>query len=260
MPHHAGWDTRRVTDRSARVHAASADSWQAQGRLRATVGGGAAELPGVRLMSSGIDVPQWSGGDVTDPALVDVAAVRDWYAQRSVPWGLRVPAGMAWPHGRHLLTKRCMAARREDLRLPPAVPGLDLAPAAEDELDTYAGIDATAFGEDEVGPTRDWARPMIDTDGFLPVLARLDGEPVGVAFGVRTSGSGGQSVGVFGVGVLPAARRRGVGGALTTYVLAWGIFTGADLAWLNPDTDEAARLYARLGFHETGGIDIYVDV
>jgi hypothetical protein len=37
-------------------------------------------------------------------------------------------------------------------------------------------------------------------------------------------------------------------------------FAGAELAHLHPDSDSAARLYARLGFVETPGLDVYVDL
>jgi len=248
-----------VTALTARVRRAHGDSWQAQGRLRAGLGGGVLELPGVRLMSSGIASRQWNSGDVTDPDLVDLGAVQSWFADRNVPWGVSVPSGVRWPHGRLLFVQRCMAVPPSGLRPVTGDATLELAPASADELEVFAAVDAAAF-EDEVGPTREWVRPMLGADGFLPVLARVDGEVVGVAYGVRTSGDGGESVGVFGVGVLPAARRRGVGGALTTYVVGWGFSSGADLAWLNPDTEDAARLYGRMGFQETGGLDVYVDI
>jgi ribosomal protein S18 acetylase RimI-like enzyme len=67
-------------------------------------------------------------------------------------------------------------------------------------------------------------------------------------------------VGIFGVGVLEHARRRGVGGALTTWLLERTFAGGATFAHLNPDTDAAARLYARLGFIETIGLDVYCDI
>jgi predicted GNAT family acetyltransferase len=35
---------------------------------------------------------------------------------------------------------------------------------------------------------------------------------------------------------------------------------GATLAHLNPDSGAAARLYARLGFRETRGLDVYADL
>jgi GNAT superfamily N-acetyltransferase len=244
---------------TARVRTAHGDAWQVEGRLRAELGGGALELPGIRLMASGIAKPQWNNGDVTDPALVDIEAVRAWYADRSVPWGVRVPAGLPWPYGRHLFAKRCMGLRPDRFRPAEPLAGLEVRPLSAGEVETYAEVDAAAFGEDEVGPTLAWTRPMLGADGFRLALARLDGEPVGVGYGVRSSGTGGESVGVFGVGVLPTARRKGIGAVLTTYVVQWGFATGADLAWLNPDTDEAARLYDRMGFEETGGLDVYVD-
>jgi predicted GNAT family acetyltransferase len=62
------------------------------------------------------------------------------------------------------------------------------------------------------------------------------------------------------VAVLPAARGRGVAGALCSWLLRRGVAAGARLAHLHPDNDGAARLYARLGFRETGGLDVYVDL
>jgi len=243
-----------------RVLASHGDAWQAEGRLRSSLGGGALELPGIRLMASGIPVPQWNNGDVTDPAAVDIEAVRAWYAERRVPWGVRVPAGRDWPHGRHLFAKRCMGVQLPTGFRPGEIPaGVVVRPPEPDELETYATLDAAAFEEDDAGPTLAWTRPMLGADGFRLALAELDGEPVGVAYAVRTSDPGGERIGVFGVGVLPHARRRGIGTALTTDLVEWGVSAGADLAWLNPDTDTAARLYARMGFEETGGFDVYVD-
>ena len=248
--------THPLTDR---VRTAHGDAWQAHGRLRAEAGGGTLELPGIRLMASGIAKPQWNNGDVTDPSLVDIDAVRAWYAEHEVPWGVRVPAGAAWPHGRHLFAKRCMALRPNRFRPVEPPPGLELRPAGPGDLDAYACVDAIAFDEDDVGPTVQWTRPMLGADDFRLALAILDDDPVGVAYAVRTSSGGGSAVGVSGVGVVPSVRRRGVGRALTSYVVQWGFDSGTDLAWLNPDTDDAARLYSAMGFEETGGFDVYVE-
>lgn len=176
------------------------------------------------------------------------------------PWGVRVPPGAPWPYGRHLFAKRCMALLLDGTALPDDPPGVRIRPARPEDLATYAAIDATVFGADDPAATESFLRPMVGADGFHLVLAEVDGEPAGVGYGVRSSGAGGESVGVHGVGVLPAARRRGVGTAITAAVLRWAVSTGADLAWLNPDTDEAASLYARLGFEETEGSDVYVDL
>ena len=60
--------------------------------------------------------------------------------------------------------------------------------------------------------------------------------------------------------MLPDFRRRGIGGALSAWLLARGAAAGARVAHLHPDTDEAARVYGRLGFIEVDGFDIYVDL
>src|SRR3954467_6298632 len=89
----------RIIDADS-VRIAHADAWEAHGRYREPSGGGVERLPGVRLMASGLPHPQWNSGDVTDPRAVHLAAVKDWYADLGVPWGVRVPAGAEWPHGR----------------------------------------------------------------------------------------------------------------------------------------------------------------
>jgi GNAT superfamily N-acetyltransferase len=251
----------RPDDLARRVRAAHADRAEREGRLREPWGGGALRLPGIRLMSSGLRVPQWNSADVTATDAVDavdIVAVRRWYAERDVPWGTRVPQGMAWPYGRKLLTKRAMALDTADLLEPAEPAGVLVRPAGPADLDDYARVDASAFDE-ELGPTTDYARPMLGAEGFRPVIATAEGEPVGVGYGGLSTGAGGRSVGIFGVGVLASHRRRGIGAALTVHLVRWARDEGADLAWLNPDDDRAARLYTRLGFREVPGFDVYVD-
>jgi hypothetical protein len=69
--------------------------------MRVRRGGGACELRGIRLSASGIAHPQRNNGDVT-AAGADIEGARKFFAARGVPWGVRVPAGMPWPHGRLL--------------------------------------------------------------------------------------------------------------------------------------------------------------
>ena len=76
----------------ARIRTAHADAWAVEGALREAYGGGAATLPGIRLMASGLPHPQWSSADVTCPRRPEAA--RAFYAERGVRWGVRVPTGM----------------------------------------------------------------------------------------------------------------------------------------------------------------------
>jgi predicted GNAT family acetyltransferase len=86
--------------------------------------------------------------------------------------------------------------------------------------------------------------------GARGFVAWEGGEPVGCA--VAQDGAGVTSV--FGVGVVPEARRRGMGSALT--VMAARAFAG-DLAWLLPE-DMAKPMYERLGFRELETWEVWV--
>jgi ribosomal protein S18 acetylase RimI-like enzyme len=166
-----------------------------------------------------------------------------------------------WRHGRHLLTQRMMRLEAADFAPAPPVPGVALRPAGAADLDTVAAIDAEAFAGDPA-EGRAWLAPLVGgaARGVVVALAELAGEPVGAAYSLRTDGVAGPCLYVAGVGVVPAARRRGVAAAMSSWLLARGFAAGAELAHLHPDSDGAARIYARLGFTELPGLEIYVDL
>jgi GNAT superfamily N-acetyltransferase len=239
------------------VHEAQVDAWEVQGRIRAASGGGAAHAPGVRLMAGGLPHPQYNTADVTDPSLVDLDAVARWYAALGLPWGLRVRAGTAWSHGRHVASLRLMGRWAGDLPAAPTAAGVRIRVATPADLDVVARVDAVAYEGDEAG-ARAWLAPLVAAEEATVVLAEDDAGPVGTAYAVRSAGRAGPAVLLAGVAVVPRARRRGIGAALSTWLVADGYDRGAAVAHLQPDDDRAARVYARLGFVEVEGLDVYV--
>jgi ribosomal protein S18 acetylase RimI-like enzyme len=57
---------------------------------------------------------------------------------------------------------------------------------------------------------------------------------------------------VVGIGTLPAARRRGLGAAVTAALVADARRGGADVVFLSAGSEDIARMYARLGFVRIG--------
>jgi len=244
---------------AAWVRAAHADAWEAHGRYRSAGGGGVARLPGIRLMASGLPHPQWNNGDVLDGEAVDIAEVTRWYAEKGVPWGLRVPSGLTWPHGRRLFGMRLMGLDPDDFR-PVDVPnGVTLRAAGPDDAAAVLSVDTVAFDE-PMEVDRPWVEPLLSQPSLTVCLAFVDDEAVACGYCLLTHGDAGATVYVAGVGVLPAARNQGIGAALSSWLVASGFDAGAQLAHLHPDTDDAARIYARLGFVEVDGFDVYVDI
>src|SRR3954469_10896248 len=122
------------------VRNAHGDAWQ-------TLAVPSRELPGVRLSATGLPHPQWNNGDVDDPAAVDVGAVRSWYAGLRVPWGMRVPEGASWRHGRHLFTKRLMGVTPDAFVAAGEVPGVVVRRSSGADLDAALVVDTVAFEE-----------------------------------------------------------------------------------------------------------------
>jgi GNAT superfamily N-acetyltransferase len=240
-----------------RVHIAHADAWQAEGRLRERHGGGARDVRGLRLMASGLPQAQWNSGDVTAPD-ADLDAARAFYADRGAAWGVRVPAGMPWSHGRHVLTLRLMALESSAFRPAPQAAGVAVREATPADLEAVLAIDTEAFDADPA-VERAWLEPHFDeAANVTTALATLDGEPAGTGYAVRTDGEAGPALYLAGVAVKADARRRGVGAVLSSWLVATGLRDGARLAHLHADTDAAARVYARLRFADTPGLEVYV--
>jgi ribosomal protein S18 acetylase RimI-like enzyme len=235
------------------------DAWQMHGLIRGASGGDVAELPGVRLMTSGLPHPQWNSGDVDDPSVVDLADVASWYADRGREFGLRVAPDVGWSRGRFLFRQRLMLLAAHDLVLPAEVVGVDLRPAGPADLDAVFGVDSVAY-EDASAQARQWVAPHLAAAEVEVALASCDGRPVGTAYCMRTSGRAGPAAYLGGVAVLPDARRRGIAAAMSAWLLRRAFEDGAAFAHLHPDDDRAARVYQRLGFVEVDGIDIYVDL
>jgi ribosomal protein S18 acetylase RimI-like enzyme len=231
------------------VRAAHGDAWQTLGIA------GTAELPGVRLSATGLSHPQWNNGDVDDPALVDIDAVRNWYADRDVPWGMRVPQGADWPHGRYLFTKRLMGLVPSEFRRAPAPAGVTFRAADTADIDAVAHIDGTAFDAPSA-LVRPWIELLTKHPSTFCAIAERDGVPVASGQVTVSHGRAGRAGYVTGIAVLPDARRRGVGAAISSWLIE---HSTADLWHLHPDTDEAARIYQRLGFVAAGAFDVYVD-
>jgi len=120
-------------------------------------------------------------------------------------------------------------------------------------------VDAVAF-EEAPELERRWLEPHLAAADCTVALAMLDGRPVGTGFVLVSRGRGGACAYVAGIAVLPDARGWGAGSRIMSWLLDRGFGAGADFAHLHPDTDATARVYARLGFRETEGLDVYVDL
>jgi RimJ/RimL family protein N-acetyltransferase len=238
-----------------RIHAAVADAAQAEGLLRESLGGGAAELRDVRLMASGIPRPQWNSADVSGPD-PDLRGASGFYAARGLPWGVRVPAGMHLARMRHVTRLRLMSLDAGAVRPARCPPGLELAPAGQSELERVVDLDASVFEEDPEAD-RWWIEPHLSAPAIETAIAAFDGRPVATAYALRTDGRAGPALYLGGVAVLKQARRRGVAAAMTSWLLQRGFTDGAAFAHLHADSEESARVFTRLGFRDAGDLDVY---
>lgn len=140
-----------------------------------------------------------------------------------------------------------------DLRSPDGQPaGLDVRHTGAADVDDFLAVQVEAFAM-EPRTARDFLAPPVGRPGWTHLTGYLDGVPVTTAIAVRT----GDAVGVYGVGTLVSARRRGFGAALTAQLLAEAFSTGATFAHLNP-SELGAGVYGRLGFREVSGFAIWL--
>lgn len=241
-----------------RAYAAHVDAWQTHGRVFGPHGGGVKTCPGLKLMASGLDYDYLNTACVLDHAAADLECARVWFAERGLPWGVIAPTGTPWRQGTRLLGQRLMTLAPERYRPVQAPPGLVLASAAREDLEVVVAIDNAAFGS-EVVAARAWLAPLCASELVEVAVASLSGVPVATGYATRCEGEAGTTVYVGGIGVIPGARRRGVGTALSSWLVGRAFKGAADFAHLQTESDGAARIYAALGFSQSGSIDIYTN-
>ena len=150
-----------------------------------------------------------------------------------------------------------------DTSTPPAV---HIRPARPDELDAVGRLTVAAYVAD-VHPDSDYARHLGDAAGrarHARLLVAVD--PEGRLLGTATlvlgggrwaelAGSGDAELRMLGVD--QAARRRGVGEALLSAILAEARAAGCRRLLLStlPTMTAAQRLYERAGFRRAPGLD-----
>jgi ribosomal protein S18 acetylase RimI-like enzyme len=126
-----------------------------------------------------------------------------------------------------------------DARGAAAITHVELALLEPDELKDGSEVAERFYGPASYG-----------VEGAQAFVAWEGEEPVGIASAHLRDGA----IGIFGVAVVPGARRRGIASALS--VIAARAFP-ADLAWLH--ASEGARdVYERLGFREVAEWEVWV--
>lgn len=178
---------------------------------------------------------------------------------------LGVPEAFEWVH--ESTPSLLAAARRGGLTVeecPLLVLGDHAAPdaggedvrvrtvAADDDLlpDVLGAIGAGFGGTDTVAPGRLGVRPRLIEAGLLAVVAALDA--AGEVVGGGSHGPRGATTELTGIAVLPRARRRGVGAAITRALVADARERGVDTVFLSAQDDAVARVYERVGFTRVG--------
>ena len=235
-------------------------------RIRAEVveGGEVVEVDGLVVALSNLPAPELNGTRVArepeDPARALAAARAVFRSRGHSFFGIEIEVGR---HPRVEEAIRGMGLERVEAWPAMAVEAIALPPSDEpdgvairrvterDELSAVHAIEVATFGTPAPVAQGFVGRPMLEDDRVRMFLAWDGDRPVGEATAYVSDGT----VGIFGVGVIPEARRRGIGAALTL-AAARAFPDRADLAWLQPST-MAASMYRRLGFETVSDWEVW---
>ena len=235
-------------------------------RVRAEVveGGENVEVEDLLVSLSNLPAPELNGTRVirepADPA-ASIEAAREVYRSRGHPFfGIEIEVGR---HPAVDAAVRAVGLRRVEAWPTMAVPhdaipaatdpdGVEIRRATTSDLEAIRAVETATFGTPADIAKRFVGERMLEDERVRILVAWVDGEPVGEATGYLADGT----VGIFGVGVVEGARRRGIGAALTARV-ATAFGDRADLVWLQP-SDMARAMYERLGFRRVSDWEVWV--
>jgi GNAT superfamily N-acetyltransferase len=257
----AAWEHARM-DLAERIMAAGLEGE----RVRAHVveGGEVVEVDGLLVAFSNLPAPELNGTRVVrepddPPAALDAA--RAVFRSRGHPFfGIEIEVGR---HPAMEAAVRAAGLRRVETWPAMAVP-ISLLPAEHmpegvairhvregHELAAVRAVEVEAFGTPAEIAERFVGRKMLEDPRVRMFTAWIDGVPVGEASAYLLD----DTVGIFGVGVVESARRRGIGSALTLKA-ARAFDDRTDLAWLQP-SDMARRMYEVQGFRRVSDWEVW---
>lgn len=125
-----------------------------------------------------------------------------------------------------------------------------LAPDSPDFAQVIGAIGAGFQGTDEFNVAPIGRQPQLIRDGLLAMVAAYDDQ--GAVVGGGSHSPRGTTTELTGIAVLPRARRRGVGAAITHALVEDAHTRGIGTIFLSADDDAVARVYARVGFVRVG--------
>jgi len=186
--------------------------------------------------------------DRAKPSMDDIAALEAAFIRRRRKPRLEYIAAAAPEVENALLARGFAIEKRYPILtclagMARGIPGFDVTEARTD-ADIVAAAEALseAYGSD--APYPDPLRRLVEQGGVLAIVR--DGETVSGA-GMATPQHEGVTE-IAGIGVRERFRRRGVAGAVTSFLTQMAFAHGATLAWLTPGSDGAERVYERAGF------------
>ena len=235
-------------------------------RVRAEVveGGEVVEVDGLLVALSNLPAPELNGTRVVrepDDAHAALEAARGVFRSRGHPFfGIEIEVGRhpamdravraaglrrveAWP---------AMAVSPTSLPAERLLPGVKIRLVRDDhELEAVRAVEVATFGTSAEIAERFVGRKMLEDPRIRMFTAWIDGEPVGEASAYLLD----ETVGIFGVGVVESARRRGIGAALTLKA-ARAFGDRADLAWLQPSA-MSRRMYEGQAFRRVSDWEVW---
>lgn len=217
-----------------------------------SAGGEIREGGGVFAFVTGLPVALFNGCVVVErTGEVELGAALDWIARQDVPHRMWIDEAVLTTDLADVAITR--GYRRDDepypgmilhpvSKPPPPSDGVSVVAVSEPDLDRHIALRIEGGIPPAVARSI-YSRSFAADPDIQIFTALLDGRPVGNALAIRT----GEVSGVYDVGTLPEARRRGVGTAASWAAVAAGIRWGCDPIVLQA-SEMGAPVYASMGF------------
>ena len=250
----SGWNARRVTDP---VLATLETYYDAAPRPVATT-----EEVGPFTLFLRAEAAGWPyyarprlglGTEITSD---DVRRARELQRQRGVPETFEwvhetTPSLLQAARDTGLTVEECPLLVLRDVSARAPGRRVELVAADDDVLALVVGAISAGFsGSDTVEPAKLTAQPRLIEAGLLSMAAAFDDD--GAVVGGGSHSPRGGTTELTGIAVVPRARRRGVGEAITHVLVGDARDRGVETVFLSAQDDAVARIYERVGFVRVG--------